>query len=50
MQSEKFIDFLEVCKCGMFCVNFYFVAVFGCTVKEFLPLPLEQRIKLVLKC
>ena len=28
MQSGKFIDFLEVCKCGMLCVNFFSVAVY----------------------
>ena len=28
MPSEKFIDFLEACKCGMLCVDFYFVAMY----------------------
>ena len=27
MQSRKFIDSFEVCKCGIICVNFYRVAV-----------------------
>ena len=46
MQSGKFIDFLNVCKCGMLCVNFHSVAVYNSSVMEFWPLPLEQRITL----
>ena len=48
MQSGKSIDFVNVCKCGMLCVNFHFVAVFNSAVMEVWPLPLGQRMKLFL--
>ena len=48
MPSEKFIDFLKVCKCGKVYVNFHSVAAYVSVVMEFWKLTLEQRIKLFL--
>ena len=45
--SQIFIKFLKVCKCGMPCVNFRSVEVYNSAVMEFWPIPLEQRIKLL---
>ena len=48
MQSGKLLDFLNLCQCGMFSLNFLSVAVYNSAVLEFWPLLLEQRIKLFL--
>ena len=49
MQSGKLIDFLKVCRCGILCVNFVFLAVYDSAAMEFGPLPVEQRINLFLR-
>ena len=48
MQLEKITDFFEVCKCGMLCVNFNSVTVYNYSIVKFWPLPLKQRIELIL--
>ena len=47
-EIRKFIDFLNVRKCDMLCVNFQSVAVYDSAVMQFWTLPLEQRTKLFL--
>ena len=47
MQSGKFIDLFEVCKCGMLCVNYYSIIAYNYEAMQFWPLLLQQRLKFV---